>query len=191
VVVIGPKDEEVSVWATDNELSGVSKIEAAFDPLGTGHFGGTAPAVLMDRNSAGYWTTKLPTKLLNPGDVTLLIRATDEVGNESAFTKVKCHVITLDQAKTQDSSETSRLTGTVFFGPDPIPAVTLTLTGDPKVKIDPVKSDEHGNFTFPTVPPGKYKLSAAGLIHNKKRKTDEDITVEAGLNPKPVKIVLK
>ena len=62
VVVIGPKDEEVSVWATDDELSGVAKIEAAFDPLGNGKFGGMAPAVPLDRMAAGYWTTKLPTK---------------------------------------------------------------------------------------------------------------------------------
>jgi hypothetical protein len=191
VVVIGPKDEEVSVWATDNELSGVAKIEAAFDPLGTGKFGGAAPAVLLDRASDGYWTTKLPTKTLTPGDITLLVRATDSVGNESDYTKVKCHVLTLDQAKAHGTGEMGRLMGTVYFGPDPIPAVKLTLAGDSAVKIDPVTSDDHGNFTFPSVPPGKYKLSAQGLIHNKKRKTDQDITIEAGPNPKPVKIVLK
>ena len=191
VVVIGPKDEEVSVWATDNELSGVSKIEAAFDPLGTGKFGGTAPAVLLDRVASGYWTTKLPTKLLTPGDITLLVRATDAVGNESDYKKIKCHVITFDQAKAQGAGGTARLMGTVRFGPDPVPAVKLTLAGDPAVKIEPVTSDEHGNFTFSGVPPGKYKLTAQGLIHNKKRKADQDITIEAGPNPKPVTIVLK
>jgi hypothetical protein len=191
VVVIGPKDEEVSVWATDNELSGVAKIEAAFDPLGTGKFGGAAPAVLLDRAAAGYWTTKLPTKTLTPGDITLLVRATDAVGNESDYTKVKCHVITLDQSKAHGTGGTARLMGTVLFGPDPIAAVKLTLAGDPSVKIDPVTSDDHGNFTFPSVPPGKYKLTAAGLIHNKKRKIEQDITIEAGPNPKPVKVVLK
>lgn len=191
IVVIGPKDEEVSVWATDNELSGVSQIEAAFDPLGTGHFGGLAPAVLMDRSTSGYWTTKLPTKLLTPGDITLLIRATDAVGNESDFTKIKCHVVTLDQANGHGTGEMSRLLGTVFFGPDPLPAAKLTLAGDPKVKLDPVVSDEHGNFTFAAVPLGKYKLTAEGLIHNKKRKAEQDVTIEAGLNPTPVKITLK
>ena len=168
VVVIGPKDEEVSVWATDDELSGVAKIEAAFDPLGKGKFGGMAPAIPLERMAAGYWMTKLPTKLLEPGDITLLIRATDHVGNESDFKKIKCHVITLDQAKAGGTGETARLMGTVFFGPDPIPAVKLTLVGDPTVKIDPATSDEQGNFTFSSVPPGKYKLTAAGLIHNKK-----------------------
>ena len=191
VVVIGPKDEEVSVWATDNELSGISKIETAFDPLGTGHFGGQAPAIVMEHNPAGFWTAKLPTKTLKPGDITLLIRATDQVGNESDFTKVKCHVVTLDESKLGATGETARLMGTVFFGPDPMPGVSLALAGDPKVKIDPVTSDEHGNFTFLTVPLGKYKLTASGLIHNKKRKTDQEVTVEAGANPKPVKITLK
>lgn len=188
-VVIGPKDEEVSVWASDEGLSGVSKIEAAFDPLGTGHFGGLAPAVLMDRNTSGYWTTKLPTKLLNPGDITLLVRATDAVGNESDYKKIKCHVITLDQAKLE--SETVRLIGTAFFGTDPLPGAKLSLAGDPNAKIPPVVADDHGNFTFPAVPPGKYKLTAQGLIHNKNRKADEDITVAAGPNPPPVKITLK
>lgn len=191
VVVIGPKDVEVSVWATDQELSGVAKIEAAFDPLGTGKFGGAAPAVLLDRTSSGNWTTKLPTKTLTPGEITLLVRATDAVGNESDYKKIKCHVITLDQAKAQGAGGTARLMGTVRFGPDPIAAVKLTLAGDPAVKIDPVTSDDHGNFTFTGVPPGKYKLTAQGLIHNKKRKSDEDITIEAGPNPKPVTIVLK
>jgi hypothetical protein len=146
---------------------------------------------VLDRVNAGYWTTKLPTKTLTPGDIKLLLRATDAVGNESDFTKVKCHVITIDQAKAQGTGEMARVVGTVFFGPDPLPGVKLTLAGDPKVKIDPTTSDDHGNFTFPSVPPGKYKLTAEGLIHNKKRKTDQEITIEAGPNPKPVKIVLK
>ena len=123
-------------------------------------------------------TTKLPTKTLNPGDITLLVRTTDAVGNEGEFKKIKCHVVTLDQAKLE--SETVRLMGTVFFGSDPLPNADLSLAGDPNLKIPPVTADEHGNFTFPAVPPGKYKLSAKGLIHNKNRKADQDITVEAG-----------
>ena len=53
VVVIGPKDEEVSVWATIMSAGAALEHRLA-DPLGTGKFGGTAPAVLLTASQAGY-----------------------------------------------------------------------------------------------------------------------------------------
>ena len=81
--------------------------------------------------------------------------------------------------------------GTVFFGPDPIPAVKLTLTGDPKVTIDSGDVRRARQFHLSVGPARQIQTLRPGLIHNKKRKSDEDITIEAGPNPKPVKIVLK
>ena len=56
-----------------------------------------------------------------------------------------------------------------------------------------VLSNASGNFSFSNIPPGKYKLAAKAVIHNKTRKMEQDVTVEHPdqANPKPLRIVLK
>ena len=72
-------DLEVSVLASDNELSGVAKVEAAFDLQRKGEFA-EPPPLPASMQADGRWSVKLPTKPLRPGVYGLLVRATDRRG---------------------------------------------------------------------------------------------------------------
>ena len=190
IVVVG-RSEQVSIWATDEQLSGVAKIEAAFDPTGGGKFVGAVKELPFERDSTGRWFGKLPADGLPAGEITLLVRATDNVGNVSDYFKYKVHVITAEVSVAGSSAQAVRVLGTVYFGADAAPHAKLTLTGSDK-KSSSATSDEHGNFTFPAVVPGSYKLAATALIHNKNRKVEQDVTIEPNQpNPKPLKLVIK
>ena len=191
-VVIGP-DVEVSVWPTDDNLSGVVKVEAGFDTTGHGKFDDTVEPFDLSRDDTGRWFSKLPTKTLEPGMITLLVRSTDRAGNVSDISKFKCHVLTKAEADAAAAAPTTKLAGTVVFGNDPAADVEMTLTSDKGPKIPPTKTDASGNFSFTNLAPGKYKLAAKVVLHNKTRKTEQDVTVENSEtgNPKPVRIVLK
>jgi hypothetical protein len=191
-VVIGP-DVEVSVWATDDNLSGVAKVEVGFDTSGHGKFDDTVEPFELERDPTGRWFSKLPTKTLEPGMFSLLVRLTDRAGNVSDYEKVKCHVITKAEADAAKAAPLAKLTGTVVFGNDPAAGVDMTLSSDKGPKIPPAKTDSSGYFSFTNLPPGKYKLTAKSVIHNKTRKTEQDVTVEppGDEQPKPMQIVLK
>ncbi len=118
------------MWATDEELSGVAKVEAAFNPSGSGKFGGTTTPVPLERDATGRWFAKLPTKSLPPGEITLLVQATDRVDNVSDYTKFKCHVATPDEMSAINAAKLAHIAGTVLFGPGPAPQIQVTLTGD-------------------------------------------------------------
>ena len=191
-VVIGP-DVEVSVWATDDNLSSVAKVEVGFDTAGHGKFDDTVEPFELSRDDTGRWFSKLPTKTLEPGMLSLLVRMTDRAGNVSDYAKVKCRIITKAEADAAKAAPLAKLSGTVVFGNDPVAGVEMTLTSDKGPKIPPAKTDSSGFFSFTNLPPGKYKLAAKAVLHNKTRKTEQDVTVESTeeANPKPVRIVLK
>jgi hypothetical protein len=106
---------------------------------------------------------------------------------------VKCRIITKAEADAAKAAPLAKLRGTVVFGNDPVAGVEMTLTSDKGPKIPPAKTDSSGFFSFTNFPPGKYKLAARAVIHNKTRKTEQDVTVESTeeANPKPVRVVLK
>ncbi len=190
VPVIGP-DVEVSVEATDDNLSGVAKVEAAFDPTGHGKFDQVLEPVELFRDAEGAFTAKLTTKNLPSGDMAMLVRATDMVGNVSDYTKVKVHVITKAEADAK-AAQPGHLAGTVTFGGQGAAGVQVMLSADKGPKIAPVTTDAQGAFLFTDLAPGKYKLAAKGVIHNKTRKTEQEVTIESGAaNAKPVQLILK
>jgi hypothetical protein len=190
-VVIGP-DVEASIWATDDNLSGVVKIEVGFDTSGHGKFDDTVEPFELTRDATGRWFGKIPTKPLDPGTLTFLIRATDRAGNVSDYTKVKARIITKAEADAAAEAPNARLQGTVLFGNDPVPAAEMTISSEKGPKISPITTDDRGNFTFAGLPPGKYKLAAKAVLHNKTRKMELDVTVEsASANPRPVRVILK
>ncbi|HKD36064.1 MAG TPA: SpaA isopeptide-forming pilin-related protein, partial [Pirellulales bacterium] len=192
-IIVAGQDVEVSVWATDDNLSGVVKVEVGFDTSGHGKFDDSAEAFELEHDSTGRWFSKLPTKTLQPGDLSLLVRTTDRAGNVSDYTKVKCHIVSKAEADAAKAAPLAKFTGNVVFGNDPAADVEMTLSSDKGPKIPPTKTDSSGNFKFTNLPPGKYKLTAKSVIHNKTRKIDQDVTVEppGDEQPKPVKIVLK
>ena len=53
-------------------------------------------------------------------------------------------------------------------------------------------TDAQGNFLFPQVPPGKYKLSARAVLHNRPRTAEAEVEVPAPpAAPKPLELQLR
>ena len=129
LITVGPM-EEISVSVTDDQLSGVAHVEAGFDPAGIGQLGPLVPPKILVPDDSGHWIGKLPTKELTPGNLTLLVHASDKVGNISEYLKVKCRVLTPEEAKAADTGGTVHLIGFVFYGEDPVPDAKVFLTND-------------------------------------------------------------
>jgi hypothetical protein len=202
VLVIG-KPALVTVRTSDAGLSGIEKVEVAVDVDRKGEFGGAPPPKPAEIQPSGEWSAQLDTAPLKPGSYNLLVRATDQVGNESEYGRLKVRVVTAEQAERLRSMKTNRVTGTVEYGGKPFANIEVTLTAaappqpatgaEAKAaapaasspKIAPTTTDAQGRFTFPKVPPGKYVLFAEGVVRNKRRRAEVDITVK----PSPAPIV--
>jgi hypothetical protein len=193
LVIIG-KESDLAVWAVDGDLSGVAKVEAAFDVGGLGQFAAERPPLPANRQPDGRWTAKLPTADLKPGVARLLVRATDQVGNAGPYKSVKMLVVTEQEATKLRQAMKVRLTGSVVYGNAPQSGVQIRLEAPdaPEApKIAPVSTDDRGLFAFPAVPPGKYKLTAVGVVRNKERKVEQDVIIDpAPARPKPIRIEL-
>ena len=165
---------EVSVLASDDDLSGVAKVETAFDLQQTGKFAEEPKPVEAKQDATtGAWVAKLPTAGLSAGAYRLLLRATDRVGNEGNYETLSVRILSADESA---SAAVSQVSGTVLYGQQPIAGAELTLTAE-KIAIPAVKSNDQGVFLFPKVPPGKYQLTARGLVHNKYRNAEAEIDV--------------
>jgi hypothetical protein len=168
MVEIG-KELQVAVGVTDHDGSGVGKVEMAFDVAGAGEFGAAPPPVEAVAQSQAVWIGKLDTSALQPANYTILVRATDVVGNASNYVEVKnVKVVTPEMAAESRRQETNRVYGTVRFGEEPAAGMKMTLESlEPDgPSVEPVIADESGDFMFPAVPPGKYQLLAEGKIRN-------------------------
>ncbi|MCH5372819.1 MAG: hypothetical protein JJ992_02495, partial [Planctomycetes bacterium] len=89
-----------TVTATDGQLSGVASVEAGFDVEGDGSFSDEMPPLPASRDDEGVWRVELPIDApLELGQTTLLIRATDRVGNQSEMTKVDVVIVTPEEAE--------------------------------------------------------------------------------------------
>lgn len=159
---------QISLLASDGELSGVVRVEAAFDLEGRGEFTPETKPIPGALQSDGRWRIDLPTAPVNPGVYNVLIRATDRVGNLSDYQRTRVEVLAKDAA--QPAME-NRISGRVVFGrlakaPAAGIAVRLVESGQP---IRERRSDKDGQFVFDKVPPGDYRLEAAGLIAGNRR----------------------
>jgi hypothetical protein len=52
------------------------------------------------------------------------------------------------------------------------------LAAAPPEPIAPVATNDQGAFSFDRVPPGKYKLIAEGVVRNKTRRAETEVTVD-------------
>ncbi|HTN74911.1 MAG TPA: carboxypeptidase-like regulatory domain-containing protein [Pirellulaceae bacterium] len=166
----------LSMLMVDKGQSGVDKVEVAIDAGGTGAFGEKAaplPAVL---NKAGRYEVKLPTVDLAPGSYTLLVRASDRVGNVSDFMPLKGLIIASTGAEGGDTTNT--ITGLVQFGKKNLEGFEVTLTSEPPVVLAPALTNARGQFTIKGVPAGKYKVIAQGVVRNKVSRGEVEITVK-------------
>ncbi len=171
----------------ETDLSGVRKVEAVFDAIATKD---AKPAKWDEAvpDGANAWTVKLSTKDMGLGPQTVLVRATDNVGNVSEPLREPVTIvpkrpkIAAAAAKPAKPDVANVVTGKVQYGNDAAKAkVSLESFNGPPVPA--VVSDASGKFSFPKVPPGKYTLKASTpeAIRNRFRKAEMEVTVE----PKP------
>jgi len=206
--VIG-KDVVVSALADDSGLSGVAKLEAAFDLDRSGKFGPAAKPVAGALRDDGRWTVSVPTAGVGAGTYNLLVRATDKAGNEGQPARASIRLIPPEEAEADAKKTNSAdITGVVMYGDEPQAAVTVNLnrdTGAPapkskgkgKAKTPPppplaqVTTDAAGKFTFSKVAPGKYTVSAEALVRNKTRRANAAVAFAKPQEVQPVTLELK
>jgi hypothetical protein len=88
--------------------------------------------------------------------------------------------------------------GVVVYGTEPQAGMKVTLALDPASPppmtgvplFAPALTDAAGAFAFEKVPPGKYVVTAAGLVFNKNRQIASDISVAPPLPLAPLRLKL-
>ncbi len=198
-LAVGEKLEAV-VYASD-ELSGVTKVEVALDTTGEGRFTADMKPLPAKADAEGRWLAAPPTAELTPGNYSVLARATDGVGNVSEATVARFRVVTPDE---QSAAKLGSIYGNVLYGEQPFADIVIELiapaappAGDAAALAAPIvpgptKTDARGNFTLSQVPPGKYKIRASGVVRNKDRLAEAEISVDpAPAKPAQVKLLLK
>ena len=126
------KDVVVSALADDAGLSGVAKLEAAFDLDRSGKFGPMAEPVLpVALRDDGRWTVSVPTAGVGAGTYNLLVLATDKAGNEGQPARASIRLIPLEEAEADaKKSNSADITGVVMYGDEPQASVTVNLNRD-------------------------------------------------------------
>jgi hypothetical protein len=202
---------QVSALADDFGLSGISKVEAAFDLDRSGKFGTGAPPAAGALRDDGRWTISVPTAGLASGSYNILVRATDKAGNEGQPARAPIRLVSAQDAEADaNKSNAADITGVVMYGTDPQAGTVVNLsrdTGAPpqpkskgkgkKAKAPPppplaqATTDERGQFRFPKVAPGKYVVTAQGLIHNKNRTAEAPVAFAKPQEVQPLTLTLK
>jgi hypothetical protein len=199
----------VSALADDFGLSGVSRIEAAFDIDRSGAFGPTTKAIPGTLADDGRWSATVPTAGLGRGNYSILVRAIDRAGNEGSPARASIRVQTKEDAEASTAQQnTADLTGVVSYGSEPQAGVVVRLYADtgtplPKTKgkgksktpppppLAQATTDAQGKFTIPKVAPGKYTVVAENLVHNRYRTAEAKIAFLKPAEVQPLTLTLK
>jgi hypothetical protein len=200
----------VSVMADDAGLSGVAKVEAAFDLDRSGKLGAAPPPTAGALGDDGRWTIAVPTAGLSSGTYNILVRATDKAGNEGQSARAPVRLASAEQAEA-DAKKTAAadITGVVNYGPEPQAGVPVSLLRDigplpptkkskknknaspPPTPLAQAVTDAKGQFRFPKIAPGKYIVTATALIHNKHRDAEAPVAFTKPDEVQPVTLSLK
>jgi hypothetical protein len=170
----------VSVVAGDEQLSGVAKVEVGFDIESNGRFSDELPPLPATRNEEGVWQVELPVDApLELGPTTVLVRASDRVGNQSELTKVDVVVATPEQAEMLQQKATNRVSGFVRYGGLALADAEVVLLDETDAVYATRRTDERGHFVFPEVLLGIYRLKVRGLARNRPRLYEATLEVAA------------
>lgn len=199
--VLHGADLTVLSWVTDDDLSGIAKVEAGLDIQRSGQLATEPKPAAAYQDAAGRWVAKLATGDYPPGQYTLLVRMTDNLNNSRLVKVQDIRLLTEQEAKEEQKKLANPVTGAVFFGSQAVPGAMVELAAaeqkpeadaaakkpngdaaaeaEPPTVIAPVRmpTDEQGRFKFPKVAPGDYRISAKVLLHNKIRQAAQDISV--------------
>ena len=210
-VVIAGQELVVSALCDDQGLSGVAKMEAAFDLERSGKFGGLAVPIPGALRDDGRWSAKLPTAGMASGSYNVLVRATDRAENVGEPIRASVRVLTQAEADARSKRDNSAdIIGVVAYGDQPQAntAVELRLQagaaapekgkkGKPKKAADlpaplaTATTDAQGRFKFPKVAPGKYTVSATALVKNQNRFAEQPVAFVTPAEVQPVTLKLK
>ena len=184
------------VTGMDHNLSGIESVEAAFDVDLIGDF---APDMKLHRGTREEgigWRLRVPTKGLELGRQSLLVRAIDRAGNTSRIKTVSVAVLDKNSVV---SRPVNSVQGTIAFGNLKASDFKVSLTAivpknDAAAKKDvavipATKTNKSGEFNFDNVPVGKYELSARGMLKNMNLSGSKKIDVIAP-PAKPVGVTL-
>lgn len=194
------KDLLVSAAVDDKQLSGVGKVEVAFDMARSGKFPEGDGVIPLELDADGRWTGKVPTKPLAAGPYNLLVRATDQLGNEGQPARVPVQVAPPSEAA-EAQQMFAEVAGTVVYGRQPQSGIKVTLRPeatpppaageeDSAEGLRTAVTDDQGRFRFAEVPAGKFVVGAAGVVRNKPRQVDTTITIEPPNEVPPVQLKL-
>jgi hypothetical protein len=190
--VIQGSNLDISVLASDNELSGVSKVEAALDFQRKGEFA-DPPPMPATMQADGRWSLKIPTKSVPPGVYGLLIRATDRLGNPSDYLKASVEIVAADPEAAKRAAR-GQIGGRVAYGrfeKQPVSGVSVHLLAKGDQVVRDAVTDNEGRFNMADVPPGDYKLCAEKLISGNRRTAQKDVKVSSPPSPaEPVELIL-
>ncbi|MDZ4782199.1 MAG: hypothetical protein SGJ19_18280 [Planctomycetia bacterium] len=184
---------EVTCLALDGDLAGVESVEMTIDLLGAAGFEGNPPPTPAILGADRRWKAQLDTAPIGTGTYHVLVRATDKVGNVSEVdSSASVRLLSPETIAAELRRATNRVSGAVQYGrsgfggvmvrlealpPDPA-APLIPVGATPLEPIAPVATDDQGSFLFDRVPPGKYKLTAEGVVRNKTRRAEAEVTVE-------------
>jgi hypothetical protein len=173
-------DLEIRIGVDDAKLSGIEKVEVLMDSKGIGKFTEAADAPKgCDRQSDGSWTITLPTKDQLPGRSTLMVRATDRVGNESETSKTVLSIISEQEWQDRLKLAVQELTGSVVYSDNPLTNAKVTLEDEKGAIVQQTTTDARGMFRLPNVQVGKYNVVAIGVLKNRPRKAEQRLEIAA------------
>ncbi len=196
---------EVTCLALDGDLSGVASVEMTIDQLGTAEFEGNPPPAPAKLSADRRWIAQLDTAPIGVGTFHVLVRATDKVGNVSDVdSSGSVRLMSPEVIAAELRRATNRVIGAVRYGKSGFGGITVRLEALPPDSaaapapaenlepIAPVATDDQGAFAFDRVPPGKYKLIAEGVVRNKTRRAETELTVEpAPIAVRPLRLELR
>ena len=179
-------DLEIRIGVDDAKLSGIGKVEVLMDSKGIGKFTEAAGVPKgCDRQSDGAWTITLPTKDQLPGRSTLMVRATDRVGNQSEISKTVLSIISEQESQDRLKLAVQELTGSVVYSDNPLTNAKVTLEDEKGAIVQRTSTDVRGMFRLPNVLVGKYNIVAIGVLKNRPRKAEQRVEIAAPPAPPP------
>ena len=176
--VLSSEDKlQAAVLVDDRTESGTARVELTFDLSRSGEFAPDAPVVPAAESIGSVWRAELPLADLPPGTHGLLVRAVDRAGNVSLTHRELVTVLSAEEMAARTLAATSPVRGVAQFGETPVAGASVTLANDKQEVVGTASANARGEFEFPPAPPGKYTVSAEGLVRNKFRTASAEVTV--------------
>lgn len=175
-VVLGAK-LQATILAGDASPGQVSRVEAIFDLNQTGCWDPQAKPALAEREPSGRWRLTIPTEGLAIGTQWLLVRAVDRAAHASEVRGVPVRVLSPEEALVLARASGATVSGVVLYDSQPQASIRVWLESDPTCQT---MTNQQGRFRLSNVPAAKQKILARGVVRNKERQAEAEITLEPG-----------